>query len=127
MAHVLLVEPDKPLADIYTEALIAAGHTVDIRATAQSAVFAADDHMPDVVLLELQLTAHSGIEFLYEFRTYHEWEHIPIIVTSHVPAHELQSSHKLLKEQLGVTAYYYKPQLRLSDLLRLVNDAVATS
>ncbi|MDB5166538.1 MAG: Two component transcriptional regulator, winged helix [Candidatus Saccharibacteria bacterium] len=126
MAHVLLIEPDRPLAAIYEQALIAAGHTVDIRSTAQSAIFAADDHKPDIVLLELQLAAHSGVEFLYEFRTYQEWQDVPVIIASQVPAHELQLSNKLLKEQLGVAGYYYKPQLRLSDLLRLVNDTVTS-
>ena len=31
---------------------------------------------PAIVMLELQLVEHSGIEFLYEFRSYPEWQRV---------------------------------------------------
>lgn len=118
--NVLLIEPDRILADIYKRALQSVGHTVVVSATAQSGVFAADDTKPDIVFLELQLAGHSGIEFLYEFRTYPEWQDVPVVVLSNVPAHEIHGSNDLLREQLGVVGYHYKPQARLSDIIRIV-------
>src|SRR4051794_4644485 len=106
--RVLLIEPDRLLADTYRLALESAGHSVRMCASAQSAIFCADEVTPDVVLLELQLVGHSGLEFLYEFRSYREWQGIPVVIHSHVPAGELSGSWQLLKSQLGVTAYHYK-------------------
>ena len=124
MAKVLLIEPDKPLAAVYQQALASAGHEVVVRHTAQSAIFAVDDGLPDLVLLELQLAAHSGIEFLYELRTYPEWQNVPVVVLSQIPAYELESSFRLLRDQLGISSYHYKPQVSLSQLLAIVEDSV---
>lgn len=120
--NVLLIEPDRLLADTYRQALEAAGHKVLMCASAQSAIFAADSVMPDVVILELQLIEHSGIEFLYEFRSYPEWQNVPVIVQSTVPAREFDNSWDLLKAQLGVAAYHYKPLTTLQTLVSSVNE-----
>lgn len=120
MANILLIEPDRLLAKTYAQALTAAGHTVIARAAAQSAIFAADQVPPDLVILELQLIEHSGIEFLYEFRSYAEWQTIPVIVVSHVPPAEFNASRELLKRDLGVLSYYYKPHTSLRQLLQAV-------
>lgn len=120
MSRVLLIEPNRLLAKIYLEALSNAGHEVQVCATAQTAVFCADEQTPDVVILELQLVGHSGIEFLYEFRSYPEWQHIPAVIVTCVPAAEFTDSWGLLRHELGVTAYHYKPILTLNTLLKEV-------
>lgn len=125
MAQILLVEPDRLLARIYFECLTVAGHTVQICATAQSAIFCADDITPDVVILELQLVSHSGIEFLYEFRSYPDWQDIPVIANTNVPAGEFSGSWKILRDQLGVAQYLYKPVTNLKKLLSTVNEFAA--
>ena len=122
MAQILLVEPDRLLARIYFDALTHAGHKVQICATAQAGIFCADDIKPDVVLLELQLVAHSGIEFLYEFRSYPDWQNIPVIITTNVPAGEFSGSWKLLRDQLKVCQYLYKPLTSLQRLLSTVTE-----
>ncbi|MEO6513492.1 MAG: response regulator [Candidatus Saccharimonadales bacterium] len=122
MAQILLIEPDRLLARIYFDALASAGHKVQICATAQAGIYCADDIKPDVVLLELQLVAHSGIEFLYEFRSYPDWQNIPVIITTNVPAGEFEGSWKLLRDQLSVSQYLYKPLTSLQRLLATVNE-----
>jgi len=121
--NVLLIEPDYMLGTIYKEALEHAGHTVTWRQNAQSAVHATDTSTPDVIVLELQLPRHSGVEFLYEFRSYPEWQEIPIILHTLVPEQALQDRQKQF-EPLGVTQYLYKPMTSLQQLVRAVNEAV---
>ncbi len=121
---ILLLEPDKVLADTYRQVLMQAGHKVVMCATAQAAVFAADELQPDLVVMELQLTGHSGIEFLYEFRSYEDWGDVPVVILTNVPAGEFDGSWDLLQQQLGVRAYHYKPLTSLRSLLRSV-EAVA--
>lgn len=124
MSQILLLEPDRLLAKTYYGALQHAGHTVQICASAQSGVFCADDLCPDVVIAELQLVGHSGIEFLYEFRSYPDWQDVPVVIHTNVPASEFSCSWHILREELGVSCYLYKPVTSLSQLLRAIDDAV---
>lgn len=120
--NILLIEPDRILAGTYRQALERAGHSVVMCASAQSAIFATDAVMPDVIILELQLIEHSGIEFLYELRTYPEWQNIPVILQTNVPTKEFAGSWDMLREQLGVVAYHYKPLTNLQTLLTSVQE-----
>ncbi len=125
MACILLLEPDRLLAQTYRQALMVAGHSVVPCASAQAAILAADQQMPDLVLLELQLIEHSGIEFLYEFRSYLDWQHIPVLLHSQVPAAEFSGNWQMLRDELGVTAYLYKPATSLRQLLSAVTEQLS--
>jgi DNA-binding response OmpR family regulator len=122
VAEILLIEPDRLLAESYVQALQAAGHEVNAASGAQAAILAADAIHPDLVILELQLVEHSGIEFLYEFRSYTDWQNIPVLIQSHVPAAEFSDNRQLLKDELGVREYLYKPRTSLSRLIASVNE-----
>jgi two-component system cell cycle response regulator DivK len=123
MNTVLLIEPDRVLAEIYKRALEADGSTtVTTVSSAQTAIMAADTHKPDMVVLELQLIEHSGIEFLYEFRSYPEWQGIPILVQTMVPFGEFRDNWQLLQDELGVRAYLYKPHTSLHQLQTYVRE-----
>lgn len=122
MAEVLLIEPDRLLAESYVEALRSAGHEVNAAPGAQAGILAADAIKPDIVVMELQLVEHSGIEFLYEFRSYPEWQDIPVLIHSGVPRAEFQDSWKLLHEELGARDYLYKPRTSLRQLTASVAE-----
>lgn len=122
MAEVLLIEPDRLLAETYVQALRAASHEVNAASSAQAGVLAADAIRPDLVLLELQLVEHSGIEFLYEFRSYPDWQDVPVIVHTGVPAAEFAGSWELLRTELGVREYLHKPRTSLSAMITAVNE-----
>ena len=123
MSQILLIEPDRVLAETYRQALLGAGHVVVCCASAQAGIISADQHRPDVIILELQLIEHSGIEFLYELRSYSDWQDIPVIIHTNVPPSEFTLSKKIIKDQLGVRTYLYKPQTNLTQLLREVKGA----
>lgn len=125
MADILMLEPDAVLAGTYRQAFQLEGHTVRRAVSAQDAVFQVDERQPDVILVELQLVAHSGIEFLYELRSYPEWQYIPVLIHSCIPPLEFESSRALLKDLLMVSKYLYKPQTTLQTLLREVRSATA--
>lgn len=122
MARVLLIEPNISLAKTYVQALTHAGHDVQFAADAQGGIHCADQTTPDVVVLEIQLAAHSGIEFLHEFRSYAEWQEIPVIINSFIPPQDFVLGTEALREQLGVCALHYKPQASLQTLLRSVAE-----
>lgn len=123
MSQILLIEPDRVLAVTYKKSFESAGHSVDIASSAQAAITAADNIKPDAVILELQLINHSGIEFLYEFRSYDDWRKVPVIILSNIPLAEFDGSHDLLVRELGVETYLYKPTTSIKRLLSVINQS----
>ncbi len=123
MSYILLIEPNTLLAKTYTQAMQHAGHEVAHSTGAQAAIAAFPKQTPDVVILELQLPLHNGVEFLQEFRSYPEWKHIPVIVNTVIaPARLSAGGRTALQRDLGVETIVYKPRTSLRDLLRLVRE-----
>jgi DNA-binding response OmpR family regulator len=120
MTHVLILEPDRLLAKTYQQALAHAGYDVSYATSGQEAVDIADQKTPDLIVLELQLPAHNGLEFLYEFRSYGEWQAIPIIVNTVIPSKDLGLVAETINKELGIREWHYKPQTDLQLLLRSV-------
>ncbi len=119
-SHLLLIEPDKVLAKVYKQALEDQDWIVTPCASAQAAVFATDQQKPDLIIMELQLIEHSGVEFLYELRSYPEWQQIPIVINSQIPPSEFSSHLSILKDNLKVEHYLYKPQTTLKELIKVI-------
>lgn len=122
MAKILLVEPDKVLGDTYKAALTKAGHEVFVCPSAQMAIQHVDKKPPEVIITELQLAEHNGVEFLYELRSYEDWQAIPVIVLSSVPPAESGLSDDN-QAKLNVHAYCYKPSTTLTQLTEVVEEA----
>jgi DNA-binding response OmpR family regulator len=89
---------------------------------AKTALEHANDIVPDLVVLELALPSHSGMEFLYELRTYRDWMHVPVILFSRILVpQEVQNSRTWKK--LGIVTTLYKPEASLAMLV----DAIEKS
>ena len=116
---VLLIEPDKRLAEIYAKALEVKGHIVRHASSAQSAIHQSETDVPDLIILEPQLAEHDGVEFLYELRSYTDWQTVPVIIHSFIQPEILRLSATVL-DKLAVIDCLYKPQTSLQQLLRAV-------
>lgn len=124
MSHsVLLIEPDKLSARLYKSALQASGHHVRTAHTSQMALNSLDESLPDVIVLELDMPGHNGLEFLYEFCSYEDWMHIPIVLHTVMPAHRFEK--KVVDwAELSVRQYIYKATSTLADLQTAVTSFV---
>ncbi|MGI9027642.1 MAG: response regulator [Candidatus Saccharimonadales bacterium] len=126
MKQVLLVEPDTILAKTIASYLMNRGLAVSTATTAQAAIASADATLPDVVILELAMPNHNGIEFLQEFRSYSDWTNIPIIVYSHIPQEDTGLSaaewHKY-----GAVDYLYKPTIGLERLAAILQNSAVSA
>jgi DNA-binding response OmpR family regulator len=119
MVRILLIEPDTYLARLYAEALKQADYKIDVASGAQMAITMADHHTPDLIILEIQLAQHNGLEFLYEFRSYKEWQDIPVLLHTLVPPADFNENIVLWNE-IELVGYLYKPRTSLKQLLRSV-------
>lgn len=121
MAHIAVIEPDRVLGQVYQLALQDAGYTVHWSQDAQRGIQLINDHSIDIIIVELQMAVHNGIEFLYELRSYAEWQHIPVIILSNVPSSHPNLS-PVLWENIGIAAYLYKPLAKLTDIVAAVKQ-----
>jgi DNA-binding response OmpR family regulator len=119
MSHILLLEPDTILAQTYQQALAQQGHHITWCASAQTAIDVVDTERPDIVILEPQLANHNGIEFLYELRSYTEWQSIPVIIHSLI-----KFQNQTAWQSLGVHTYLYKPHTSLATLQQTIGRAL---
>lgn len=111
------------LGSTYLAALQASGHEVAWCQDAQTAVDALGKTTPELIITELQLAGHNGVEFLYELRSYADWQKLPVIVLSYISQLERGVSVALW-EHISITTYLYKPLTKLDDLIRSVDDVV---
>ncbi len=124
MIDILVVEPDRVLAATYQAALGGAGYSVAVQTSAQAAVHSVDVQNPRLIITELQLAEHNGVEFLYELRSYPDWQNIPVIVLTSVPPAETRLRSTVQRE-LGIVRYCYKPHTRLERLVQTAQEILA--
>lgn len=123
MAKILLLEPDVVLAGSLAAHLANANHKVYVHSDPQAAIAEADKHKLDLIITDLQLAGRSGVEFLYEFRSYPDWQTIPVIVTGSVNDQSM-SAYTEVFDELNVSNYFYKPALQTQELVAAVNNCL---
>lgn len=118
-----MVETDKLIANNLTRYLEKSGHEVDWQLDLQAAITAADESRPDLVMLDLMLCGRSGVEFLYEFRSYPDWQNVPVVLFSNISMRDLGPSTAGFNE-LNISAYHYKPTTSLAQLAHSIDFVV---
>lgn len=68
LQNVLLVEDDKNIADLYVQALTNGGYKVTLAIDGDIALEQAELIHPDLVLLDIMIPGHSGLEVLKMLR-----------------------------------------------------------
>lgn len=121
MSQILLVEPDKLIAGNLIKVLKKAGYQASWHVDPQAALDSADLQTPELVIADLVLANHGGIEFLYEFRSYPEWQEVPVVIFSSLSVEELKEAIGGF-EHLNISAYHYKPNTTLVDLTKTVGQ-----
>lgn len=126
MKHILLIEDDAWLAELYQDILqLNPNITVITARDASQALDAlSDDAAIDLIVLDLFLPGHSGIEFLHEIASYDDINTIPVIVLSSVFQHDFGMSTQRWKHY-GVVEYLYKPKTKPEHLVAAVEKQLA--
>lgn len=126
MAKILLIESDHILADGITKILGRDGHRVNWYTDLQAATDSVDEEVPQLIIMDLMLGGRSGAEFLYELRSYPEWQRLPVVIYSNVEPDAMGSDNVGFR-QLAIAAYHYKPTTSLSQLLGSVNSILQST
>ena len=121
--HVLLIDSDSEMIDIYARGLVIANYEVSAASSAQAALDALDELDIDLVVTEIVLPVHNGLSVIYELISYTDWAKIPIIVLSSVPKRDFNSPEKLWKK-LNIKDYLYKLEVRPAGLATVVKKVL---
>ncbi|MFO0920295.1 MAG: response regulator [Candidatus Saccharimonadales bacterium] len=119
--NILLIEPDHILSQTYFTFLNRRGHETIIASTAGSAINTLENTAIDIIVVELQIAEHNGIELLHEIRSYSEWQNVPVIVNSFIPIEIIGIDAKVLRE-FHIVDYLYKPVTSLGDLAIVIES-----
>lgn len=102
-AHILIVEDEEDLAENLSDLLELEGFETKVCHTGELALQAVEEHVPDLVLLDIQLMGMDGIEVLKRLKDSHPT--LPVFMVS-------ASSQRGMKENLdkfGADAFVLKP------------------
>ena len=117
---ILIIEPNPQVSEIFAAAFVGLGFEVQCAGSAQVAISLMDQSRPEVVLLELALPTHNGVEFLFEMRSYAEWQEVPVVLLSSIPGLDLTKWFE--NPTLNVARYFYKPSTNLRTMIGSVQQ-----
>lgn len=84
--HVLVIEDDIWLAELYIRTLEAAGFVVRHVADGLAGMKAMDELLPDVVILDIFLPGPNGLVLLHEMQSHTDLSALPVIVCTNSTA-----------------------------------------
>ncbi|MEO8692933.1 MAG: response regulator [Acidimicrobiales bacterium] len=116
MSRILAVDDEPQMRRALLANLTARGYEVDLAADGETAVRAAGERPPDLVLLDLGLPGISGLEVIEALRT---WTKVPIIVLSA----RVADPDKIAALDAGADDYVTKP-FSIGELMARVRAAL---
>lgn len=119
--YVAIIEPDIVLAKQYKNYLVEQGIVCRWYQTAEKAIMDFDKEAPILIIMELQLPNHSGVELLNELSSYPDFANIPIILLTFIPRVEAALTDKA-QNIFNIKQYLYKPLVSLLQLEQAVRN-----
>lgn len=119
---ILIVEDDADLNEAYQLILSTAGYTVLSAYNGREALeVLKDDHEPDIIFLDLRMPVLDGIGFLQEYNAPLHPLTTVIVFSNYDAQQEVDEAYAL-----GAERYILKARASPKELLRIVEDIVAT-
>jgi len=121
MANIAIIEDDLSLARALEEKLRHEGFGVTVMLWGETQLDFLKAMHPDLVLLDLKLPGHSGLEVLAAMRQHPQFQKLPVVVLSNFDGEEIQKE----TTKLGVFAYLVKNETTLDEIVSTIRNALA--
>jgi len=118
MAKILIVDDEKPILRMYSEALT--GHDIILAENGDEGLKMASKEQPDIILLDIIMPQVNGLDVLEKLKNDRDTSGIPVIILTNLP--EEASADKA--KALGAVAYYVKAQYDPEKLAEIVNKTL---
>jgi two-component system cell cycle response regulator DivK len=119
MSRILIIEDNEKNLKLVRDVLQVKGHATLEATTAEDGIRIANEELPDLVLMDIQLPGMNGIQALGVLRADAKTAGIPVIA---VTASVMQQDRKLITDA-GFDAYVGKP-INLKEFLDAVRAAL---
>ena len=115
--NILVADDDELLVELLSFKLAQRGHEVTVAEDGIEALRAAEQHKPDVIVLDLMMPGMDGFELLRQLKDRRDLRDVPVIVLSG----RKQEQDILRALSLGAQDYLGKPFIPNELLLRIEN------
>ena len=116
--HLLLIEDDVSLAQMYRTKLEKDGYTVRVAGDGEEALRLVGERLPDLIFLDIRLPRMDGLSFLETLRGQVDTRNIPVVIVSNYSEEELIARGL----QLGALEYLVKSQTSPGQLSQRVPE-----
>lgn len=120
MPKLVIVEDDKPIQFLYKSKLELEGFEVAVADDGRVGLEVIEEHMPDLVLLDLRMPVMSGDEMLAKLRETSWGANIRIVILTNISRDEAPSSLRFL----SVDRYLVKAHHTPSQVVEVVNEVL---
>ena len=117
---ILIVEDEPELAEVYSTLLTQSDYKVTVAHNGQEALTSAQEHQPDLILLDLRMPVMDGVEFLkqYDLKKLHPTVKV-IVFSNYDLQDEIDDAYRL-----GADRYVLKAWASPRELLQIVSDTL---
>ena len=117
--HILVVEDTPALRTNIVELLRMENYSVSYANHGKEGLARLEETNTDLIITDLMMPEMNGFDFIARLRENPQWQQIPILVFTAMPAHE--NEEKVLR--MGANSYLKKPST-LEDLLESVKKLI---
>ena len=82
MAKILIAEDERDIRELITFTLSFAGHQVTVTSNGEEACAAAEELLPDLILLDVRMPRMTGYEACRQIKASQKTSHIPVVFLS---------------------------------------------
>lgn len=124
--HILMVEDEKALRDIYHDFLISNGYDFLSTANIEEALCVTEFEQPDIVLLDIIISkpentmAEQGWEYLEAVKKNSKTKNIPIAVFTNLDTHR----DRVKSRKMGAVAYIFKRDCTPREVMNSIADII---
>lgn len=119
MKHILIVEDDVKVQNLYRDALVAKGYAVAVAADVAQARSELQKQVPDLVLLDIMLPGGTnGFDLMERMHQDPRYNAIKVIVVTNLDSEEKTA------RAIGVVDYLVKPNVSLEQIVARVETAL---
>jgi CheY-like chemotaxis protein len=116
MTNIAIIEDDQAIAQMYRMKFESEGFAIEVAADGKSGLEMVSAHMPDLVLLDLQMPEMNGAEALKHIRKLPGGHDVPVIVLTNLGQQEAPKD----LAALGIEGYIIKADLTPSQVVTQV-------
>jgi len=123
MISIAIIEDDQTIAQMYRMKFESEGFAIGVAADGRSGLEMVSKHIPDLILLDLQMPEMNGTETLKHIRKLPGGQNIPVIVLTNLGQQEAPKD----LAALGIESYIIKADLTPSQVVEQVKRTLGVT